>query len=93
MKRTLTIVALVLMATAGFSQQVASRAKAMRMMSFSRPEYLIKDIKETLGDRIKEAKASRRLRHKPHAGVQRMQRTTHQRNGRNEVHGSLCIAF
>lgn len=34
-----------LMATAGFSQQVASRAKAMRMMSFSRPEYLIKDIK------------------------------------------------
>ena len=45
MKRTLTIVALVLMATAGFSQQVASRAKAMRMMSFSRPEYLIKDIK------------------------------------------------
>ena len=45
MKRTLTIVALMLMATAGFSQQVASRAKAMRMMSFSRPEYLIKDIK------------------------------------------------
>ena len=45
MKRTLTIVALILMATAGFSQQVASRAKAMRMMSFSRPEYLIKDIK------------------------------------------------
>ena len=34
-----------LMATAGFSQQVASRAKAMRMMSFSRPEYQIKDIK------------------------------------------------
>ena len=28
-----------------FSQQVASRAKAMRMMSFSRPEYQIKDIK------------------------------------------------
>lgn len=45
MKRTLTLVALMLMATAGFSQQVASRAKAMRMMSFSRPEYLIKDIK------------------------------------------------
>ena len=45
MKRTLTIVALMLMATVGFSQQVASRAKAMRMMSFSRPEYLIKDIK------------------------------------------------
>jgi len=28
-----------------FSQQVASRAKAMRMMNFSRPEYEIKDIK------------------------------------------------
>lgn len=28
-----------------FSQQVASRAKAMRMMNFSRPEYQIKDIK------------------------------------------------
>ena len=27
------------------AQQVASRAKAMRMMSFSRPEYQIKDIK------------------------------------------------
>ena len=45
MKRTLTLAALLLMATAGFSQQVASRAKAMRMMNFSRPEYLIKDIK------------------------------------------------
>ncbi len=45
MKRTLTLAALLLMATAGFSQQVASRAKAMRMMSFSRPEYQIKDIK------------------------------------------------
>ena len=28
-----------------FSQQVASRAKALRMMTFSRPEYQIKDIK------------------------------------------------
>ena len=45
MKRTLTLAALLLMATAGFSQQVASRAKAMRMMNFSRPEYQIKDIK------------------------------------------------
>ena len=27
------------------AQQVASRAKAMRMMNFSRPEYQIKDIK------------------------------------------------
>ena len=62
MKRTLTIVALVLMATAGFSQQVASRAKAMRMMSFSRPEYLIKDIKETLGEKVADVKVSQRLK-------------------------------
>lgn len=27
------------------AQQVSSRAKAMRMMSFARPEYLVKDIK------------------------------------------------
>lgn len=45
MKRTLTIAILLLAATSGFSQQVASRAKAMRMMNFSRPEYLIKDLK------------------------------------------------
>lgn len=34
-----------LVASMAFSQQVASRAKAMRMMAFSRPEYQIKDIK------------------------------------------------
>lgn len=45
MKKTLTIALLLLAAGAGFSQQVASRAKAMRMMNFSRPEYQIKDIK------------------------------------------------
>lgn len=45
MKKTLTIAILLLAAGAAFSQQVASRAKAMRMMNFSRPEYLIKDIK------------------------------------------------
>ena len=45
MKRILTIALLLTAATAGFSQQVASRAKAMRMMNFSRPEYLIKDLK------------------------------------------------
>ena len=45
MKRTLTIVALLLASSLAFSQQVASRAKAMRMMNFSRPEYEIKDIK------------------------------------------------
>ena len=45
MKRILTISALMLVASMAFSQQVASRAKAMRMMAFSRPEYQIKDIK------------------------------------------------
>ena len=51
MKRILTISALMLVASIAFSQQnavignVSSRAKAMRMMNFSRPEYQIKDIK------------------------------------------------
>ena len=45
MKKIVTLAALVLCGTMAFSQQVASRAKAMRMMNFSRPEYMIKDIK------------------------------------------------
>ena len=46
MKKTVLIAALMLLTTTGaHAQQVASRAKAMRMMSFSRPEYQIKDIK------------------------------------------------
>ncbi len=51
MKRILTIAALLLCGSMAFSQQktatvsLSSRAKAMRMMSFSRPEYMIKDIK------------------------------------------------
>ncbi len=45
MKRIVTIAALVLCCATTFGQQVASRAKAMRMMNFSRPEYQIKDIK------------------------------------------------
>lgn len=45
MKKTLTIIALLLCGTMAMSQQVASRAKAMRMMNFGRPEYQIKDIK------------------------------------------------
>ncbi|MBR4738430.1 MAG: hypothetical protein IK058_00335 [Bacteroidales bacterium] len=45
MKRILTIVALLLCSSMAFSQQVASRAKALRMLAFSRPEYQIKDIK------------------------------------------------
>ena len=45
MKRTLTLALMLLAASTMFGQQVASRAKAMRMMTFSRPEYQIKDIK------------------------------------------------
>lgn len=45
MKRIVTIAALMLCFTGAFSQQVASRAKALRMLAFSRPEYQIKDIK------------------------------------------------
>ena len=45
MKKVVLIAALMLVSVGAMSQQVASRAKAMRMMSFSRPEYQIKDIK------------------------------------------------
>lgn len=45
MKRILAISLMLLAGGAMFGQQVASRAKAMRMMNFSRPEYMIKDIK------------------------------------------------
>ena len=51
MKKILTIAALVLCSTLAFSQPatstsgLSSRAKAMRMMNFSREEYMIKDIK------------------------------------------------
>ena len=45
MKKVVLMAALLLVTVSGMSQQVASRAKAMRMMSFSRPEYQIKDIK------------------------------------------------
>ena len=45
MKRIIFLATLLLTAGAAVSQQVASRAKAMRMMNFSRPEYMIKDIK------------------------------------------------
>ena len=45
MKKAVLIAAMLLTTVGAMSQQVASRAKAMRMMSFSRPEYQIKDIK------------------------------------------------
>lgn len=45
MKRLLLVVALMATLGTGFAQQVSSRAKAMRMMTYSRPEYMVKDIK------------------------------------------------
>lgn len=45
MKKIVLIATIMAMATGAGAQQVASRAKAMRMMNFSRPEYQIKDIK------------------------------------------------
>lgn len=45
MKKILLAVALLATMTLGMAQEVSSRAKAMRMMAFARPEYLVKDIK------------------------------------------------
>lgn len=45
MKKFVLIAAMMGLVIAGFSQQVSSRAKAMRMMTYSRPEYQVKDIK------------------------------------------------
>lgn len=45
MKRILTIALVLLSCSTLSAQQVASRAKALRMLAFSRPEYQIKDIK------------------------------------------------
>ena len=45
MKRILAIALLLLAGSTMYGQQVASRAKALRMLAFSRPEYQIKDIK------------------------------------------------
>lgn len=47
MKKLIPLLLLAFVATSlpTFSQQVSSRAKAMRMMTFTRPEYMVKDIK------------------------------------------------
>lgn len=45
MKKLVLTFAFVALALMGFSQEVSSRAKAMRMMSYARPEYMVKDIK------------------------------------------------
>ena len=45
MKRIVMLICLAATIGTAWSQEVSSRAKAMRMMSFSRPEYQVKDIK------------------------------------------------
>ena len=45
MKRIILFLSLLAATTLGFAQEVSSRAKAMRMMTYARPEYMIKDIK------------------------------------------------
>lgn len=45
MKKISLILLLLCISSLGMAQEVSSRAKAMRMMTYSRPEYMIKDIK------------------------------------------------
>lgn len=45
MKKILLMVALAATLTTGMAQEVSSRAKAMRIMKFARPEYQVKDVK------------------------------------------------
>ena len=45
MKKFLLTLALLATTMVGYSQQVSSRAKALRMMTYARPEYMVKDIK------------------------------------------------
>lgn len=45
MKRLIFTLMLLATTTLSFSQEVSSRAKAMRMMTYARSEYMIKDIK------------------------------------------------
>ncbi len=45
MKKALLIIALMSLTAGVSSQEISSRAKAMRMMNFAKPEYKVKDIK------------------------------------------------
>lgn len=45
MKKMILCMALVAMTALSFGQQVSSRAKAMRMMTYAKPEYMVKDVK------------------------------------------------
>ena len=45
MKKILLIVAFAALCLTGNAQQVSSRAKALRIMNYARPEYMVKDVK------------------------------------------------
>lgn len=45
MKRIIVFAILVTLLSAVTAQEISSRAKAMRMMTFAKPEYMVKDIK------------------------------------------------
>lgn len=45
MKRIIAFALLVAFLSAASAQEISSRAKAMRMMTFAKPEYMVKDIK------------------------------------------------
>ena len=45
MKKILLALALVATLSVGYAQQVSSRAKAMRMMTYAKSEYMVKDVK------------------------------------------------
>lgn len=45
MKRVLVIAILLTVAFAGQAQQVSTKAKAVRMLAYARPEYQVKDVK------------------------------------------------
>ena len=49
MKRLLLFIALAAFVSGLQAQEISSRAKAMRMMTYTKPEYMVKDIK-VLGD-------------------------------------------
>ena len=45
MKKILFFIALTLTMATASAQEVSARAKAMRMMTFAKPEYMVKDVK------------------------------------------------
>ena len=45
MKKLLVALCLLASVGIGMAQQVSSRAKAMRMMAYAKPEYMVKDVK------------------------------------------------